>query len=479
MTLVKNSVLSFLPNLMSMGVSIVTVPLYISIVGTDRYGALLLAFVLLGYFGQADFGLGRAITHRISAMSHADPEGRANIVWSAIVGASMISVVGAAIVYLVAGVFFRSYFDADAALKAEVLKSIWLFALCVPVIMYTGVAAGALTGLERFGVVSVGTTIGNLLSQVLPLMMAAVYSVDFSWLLGASLIGRVAGLLPIIASMVIVFLRAQPVNPSFTQLHRLFSFGSWIMVSAIVGPLMIVADRLVIGGVLGAVAVVAYSVPVQIASRTVMVPLAIVQALFPRLASHAEGESVALGKVSVVLVGQLYAFVVVGLICLAAPLLDLWLGSDLDPRSVLVGQITLVGIWINALANVPYALIQARGNPRYTAGLHLIELPLYFAMLCGFGLAFGLYGVALAFTLRVVLDCSALFRKADFFVSDVIGRLAGPGAIILAAFATSILVQDWVQAIVAAAVYCALLSVLTWFQLPIEAKKWLSEQARR
>ena len=39
--------------------------------------------------------------------------------------------------------------------------------------MFTGVASGALTSLERFGVVSVATMVGNLLSQILPLVVAA------------------------------------------------------------------------------------------------------------------------------------------------------------------------------------------------------------------------------------------------------------------------------------------------------------------
>jgi len=478
MALARNSLLNLMPTVAGVAVSILTVPFYLSIVGTERYGALLLAFVLLGYFGQVDFGLGRALTQRLSSMPDALPSERASVVWSALAGASVISVIGGAVVLVAADLFFRFYFDAAADLKAEVLTSVWLFALCVPVIMFTGVSSGALVGLERFGVVSVGTIIGNILSQVLPLVTALYLSDEFSWLLAASIAGRVIGLLPIMASMALVFLCDQPVNPTSAQLRRLFSFGSWIMVTAIIGPLMTMADRLVIGGVFGAAAVVAYSVPVQIASRTVMFPMAIVQALFPRLASNAERDSVALGKVAVVLVGQLFAFVVVGLICLAAPLLDLWLGGDLDPRSVLVGQITLIGIWINALANVPYALIQARGNPRFTAVLHIIELPIYFALLYGFGAAFGLYGVALAFTVRVVLDCAALFQKAEFLVSSVLGRLAGPGAVILAAFATSLLIQDWMHAIMAAALYCTLLIALAWFQMPIEAKNWLTERLR-
>ena len=210
-----------------------------------------------------------------------------------------------------------------------------------------------------------------------------------------------------------------------------------------------------------------------------MFPMAIVQALFPRLAANAEQDSVELGKISVVLVGQLYAFLVIGLLCFAAPLLAIWLGDDLDPRSVMVGQITLIGFWVNAVANVPYALIQARGNSRFTAILHLLELPLYFIMLYGFGVKLGLYGVALAFTLRVILDCFALFYKAQFIDRYVLSRLAGPAALVLASFAVSPWIVDWLDAFVAASLVCGALLVFTWFQMPSEAKDWLLDRERR
>jgi O-antigen/teichoic acid export membrane protein len=479
MALARNSVLNLMPTLTGVAVSIATVPFYLSIVGTERYGALLLALVLLGYFGQADFGLGRAITQRLSSMPDASAQDRAGVVWSALVGAAVISLIGGIVVYFVAEIFFRSFFDAEPALRGEVLSAVWLFALCVPVIMLTGVTSGALVGVERFGVVSIGTTIGNLLSQVLPLVVAVVHSVDFSWLLAASLAGRAIGLIPVVASMIAVFLRHQPVNPSRAQLRRLFSFGSWIMVTAIVGPLMTMADRVVIGAVLGAAAVVAYSVPVQIAARTVMFPMAIVQALFPRLASQDDAEAARLGKASVVLIGQLYGLIVIGLICLAAPLLRLWLGEGLDPRSILVGQITIIGVWVNALANVPYALIQARGNSRYTALLHVLELPVYGAMLYGFGVFFGLYGVALAFTLRVILDCAALFHKARFVDAGVMTRIAGPALLIAAAMAASSWMQDWLAGIIGASVLCSALLVITWFHMPEEARSWINQRIGR
>jgi O-antigen/teichoic acid export membrane protein len=474
MALAKNSLLSLIPSVAGVVVGIVTVPLYISIVGTERYGALLLAWVFLGYFGQADFGLGRAVTQRLSSRPDATSAERASVVSTALMGAGVIALVGAALVYFATEIFFGTFFQADPVIKAEALATTWLFALCIPVIMFTGVSAGAMVGMERFGAVSAGTTIGTLLSQTLPLLVAVFYSVELSWLLGASLVGRTLGLALIVVRMWQTFLIGRRAAVSRTELKMLFSFGAWIMVTAIVGPLMTMSDRVVIGAAIGAAAVVAYSVPFQIAQRTIMLPFAVVQALFPRLASQSADRSTALGKVSVVLVGQSYAFVVVGLICLAEPLLELWLGDGLDRRSILVGQIALIGFWTNALANVPYALIQARGNPRFTAIVHLIELPFYFALLYVLGMNFGLFGIALAFSIRAFADCIIMFAKAGLAEGAVLVKLAGPAAIILTALAVSSRTGDWSSAIAAATILGSILLAICWFQMPGEVKDKLS-----
>jgi O-antigen/teichoic acid export membrane protein len=479
MALAKNTIYNLVPPVVAVVVTIVTVPFFIKLIGPERYGALLIAFVLLGYFGQADFGLGRALTQRLSSSPDATAEERASVVWSAIGGASLMSLIGGALIYLAAEIFFRSYFEASPELRAEVLSATWLFALCVPVIMLTGVTSGALGGLERFGMVAIGTTAGNVLSQSLPLVAAALWSNHFTWVLGASIVGRLLGLAPIAVSMVRVFLVRQPFNPSMTQLRRLFSFGSWVMLTAVIGPFMTMADRVVVGAVLGASAVVAYTVPVQLTMRTVLFPLAIISALFPRLAAQDELESARLGRSAVVLVGQLFGFIVIGTICLAEPLLNLWLGAKLDPRSILVGQISIIGIWTNALANVPYALIHARGNPRFTALLHTIELPIYGAMLFGFGSLFGLYGIVLALALRMGLDCAFLFYKAGFMTSDVLRRLVGPALLIALALLAAPWMQGWAAGIAGATVLCLALLAVTWWQLPVEARVWAEARLRR
>ncbi|MFO6446929.1 oligosaccharide flippase family protein [Erythrobacter sp. NE805] len=479
MALAKNSIYNLATPIIAVVVTIATVPLFIKLIGTERYGALLLAFVLLGYFGQADFGLGRALTQRLSSSTGASADERARVVWSAIAGASVISLVGGVLVYVAADLFFRWSFNASPGLRAEILSATWLFALCVPVIMLTGVTSGALGGLERFGMIAVGTTIGNVLSQTLPLLVALLWSSQFTWVLSASMFGRLLGLAPIAFNMARVFLLGQKFNPAMAELKRLFSFGKWVMVSAVVGPFLTSADRMVIGAVLGAAAVVAYTVPVQITMRTVMFPYAIIQALFPRLAAHDEQESLRLGKSATVMVGQLFGFIAIGIICLAEPLLHLWLGAKLDPRSVPLAQISIIGFWISGLVNVPIALIHARGNPRFTAVLHVIQLPIYAALLYGFGVAFGLNGVAVAMVLRFIIDGLPIFHKAGFLTRDVMSRLAGPALLIGLALAATPWMRDWISALFGASLFCLALLALTLRQMPEEAREWVKVRLQR
>ena len=75
-----------------------------------------------------------------------------------------------------------------------------------------------------------------------------------------------------------------------------------------------------------------------------------------------------------------------------------------------------LGLLFNGIAHVPFAAIQAGGDARTTAFLHLFELAFYIPLLYICMKNFGILGAAIAWTVRVCFDLFALlyFQKRIF-----------------------------------------------------------------
>src|SRR4051812_26259804 len=64
--IVVNAGWNLLGNLMPMLAGLVAVPFLVHQLGAERFGLLSLGWVLIGYFGLFDFGLGRALTKMVA-----------------------------------------------------------------------------------------------------------------------------------------------------------------------------------------------------------------------------------------------------------------------------------------------------------------------------------------------------------------------------------------------------------------------------
>jgi O-antigen/teichoic acid export membrane protein len=194
---------------------------------------------------------------------------------------------------------------------------------------------------------------------------------------------------------------------------------------------------------MNAAAVAAYAIPFQIAFRMLIFPRSLVNALFPRLASTSHDASQALTRDFAVFVGQAFAIPVIALIAAFSPLLSLWLGAQLDPRSVSIGLILLPGIWFTAIAIIPHSQVQARGDSRYTALFHLVQLPIYLGLLWWLGSQYGLAGFAAAFSLRCLVEQLVYFKKVQIADRTVLIGLAVPTLLVFLAVVVSSEVEQW------------------------------------
>jgi O-antigen/teichoic acid export membrane protein len=202
--------------------------------------------------------------------------------------------------------------------------------------------------------------------------------------------------------------------PSAEATRELFRLGGWIAVSNVIGPMLSYLDRLLLGVLVPMRSVAIYATPYDVVSKSMMIPAAIMATLFP-LASGLERGSVQAQHMLGSAVRVLFALmvpVVFLFVVLARPGLELWLGREIAEQGATVMQILAVGVLFNALAQGPAMLIQAAGEPRWMAKLHMAELPLFIAVLWGLTSQFGIVGTAVAAFLRNSIDAVVVFWLA-------------------------------------------------------------------
>jgi O-antigen/teichoic acid export membrane protein len=195
----------------------------------------------------------------------------------------------------------------------------------------------------------------------------------------------------------------------------LLRFGGWMTVSNVVGPLMVTFDRFVIGALVSISAVAYYATPYEMVTKFWIIPGALVGVMFPAFSTssiqdrnrmaHFFGRSV---KYVLLVLFPMVLLVVV----LAQDGLKVWLGAEFARNSTHVLQWLAVGVFINSVAQVPFALVQGVGKPDLTAKLHLIELPVYLAALWWLTKTHGIEGAAIAWTARATFDAIVLLALA-------------------------------------------------------------------
>jgi O-antigen/teichoic acid export membrane protein len=419
-----NLVGSVLPVLLAL----VTVPIYLHLVGSDRYGVLAIAWLLLGYFGLFDLGLGRAATYSIAALKDADPQDRADVFWTAIITNIAMGVIGGLVLWAAADFFFDQVFKVDPKLRPEILDSVPMLALAVPIATLTGVLSGALTGRERFLEVNMVSVLSTSLFQIFPIMVALAWGPNLSQLLAAAIAARLIAIGVLWWRCHVSITAGQKHRFVRSQARELLGYGSWVTITGLFGPILVILDRFAIGAVLGATAVTIYTLPFQLAQRITIFPQALVSAVFPRLPTASAEERIELGEKAVRVLLATISLPILGMMYVLHPFLDLWVGTKLGPQAADVGTLIVFGYWANAYATVPYSWMQGMGRPDLVTKVLLLQIPPYLALLY-FGMKeFGLIGCAAVFAIRCSVDYLMMWWAARrrFQPTPLIATVAAP-----------------------------------------------------
>lgn len=387
-------------------ITLVTVPVLIRGIGVDRFGVLIIAWVVLSYFGLFDLGLGRAtIRFLAEAFEHRRVAEVRALFWTSLFLNGVLGVLGGAILAMLTPVLVNATLNIPGDLRGESAQAFYLTAASVPLVTVTTAVRGTLEAQHRFGLVNALQIPVSAFTQIAPLLVLP-FSNNLVWLVGAVVFVRVLGALVFLAGA-LRSLDAPLSGPFFMResLANLFSYGGWLTVTNIIGPLMVYADRFFIGSVASMSAVTYYATPYEAVTRLWMLPQSLMRTVFPIFSAGIDAQKRTAIYVNAIkhLTLSLTPIVVVTVI-FASDLLRLWVGEDFAKNSTLVLQILAVGVLINSLAQVPYTLVQGMGRPDITAKFHLLELPFYLILLW-YGVHYwGIVGAAAAWTVRVSID---------------------------------------------------------------------------
>ena len=434
MSIRKDTAYNLLGAVLPMVVTLATVPAYIRIVGDERYGVLAIVWAFLGYFSVFNLGLATATAQRIASLGRSAHEEVASTFWTALAINGALGLLGGLIFWPVSLYFFGNVFRIDAALRVEILPSLFLLSLAVPLATLSCAVGGALTGQAKFFEINIISATSTVLMQIIPLIVAWANGPNLYWLLASIILIRFITVSTYGWRCRVHVTRGLPARISRDEARRLISFGGWVTVSAIVSPLLGTLDRFIIGGTMGAKAVAYYTVPFQIAERSAILPETLCTALFPRLAETCRVERNNLADLAIRSVMAVMTPLMLIALFLIEPFLRLWIGPDFAANAHGTAQILLLGFWISAIARVPNALLLAAGRPDLTAKFQLLELAPYIALLyTGFQI-WALPGAALAFALRILVDC-VLVTSAAGSMSRIISFLWFPAGLLVVAFA--------------------------------------------
>ena len=399
----------------SIATALITVPLTLRYLGTERYGLWLTMSSVIVMAGFADFGIGNGLLNVLSAANGRDDRDAAR---EAVSSATFMLLVVAVVIALAFAVSYlvvpwASVFNVDTALAAReagpaMAVLIGCFVVNVPLDVVQRVQLGYQKGFVNYMWQAAGSLIA-----LAAVIVAIELRAGLPWLV----LGLAGG--PVLATFmngVVEFGWVRPwLLPAWKRATRrtarvILNLGVMFLVLQLAVTIAFASDNIVIAQVLGAEAVPEYAVPMRLFALIGVVISMLVGPLWP-----AYGEAMSRGDFGWVrrtlLRSMAMALVVAGLpsiilVIFGQQILTMWVGNSIDPSlALLLG----LGTWtvLSALGTTLAMFLNGANIVKFQAIcatiMAAVALVLKLKFAHHFGVAGVVWAVVLAYTLCIVV----------------------------------------------------------------------------
>lgn len=397
------------------GFAVVCMPLLLKSLGADRYGLLILAWAVVGYFSIFDFGLSRAITQLVARAYKISPDEAVPVIATGLVAMGIFGLVGGSILYFIAPLL-GNLGRIPSSLRHETVQMAKVLGVGLPFVIVSAGFRGALEGVFDFAWINLIRIVLGIGTYLVPVIVMP-FSLRVDWICAGLVLLRVISCLAYYVRCRVFFnLRGSLKQADLAVAKRLMGYGGWITVSNLMSPMMAYLDRFVVAGAMSIALAGYYATSQEIVTKLQIVPGSLLAVLFPAISRSHESSPDRAGDLFF-RGAQLVTFallpVAAAFLLFAREGLELWFGNGFATASYRFTQILTIGAFINCLAFSPFFYLQGIGRPDITAKTHLVEVPLYLLLLWMLIGRLGVVGVAIAWSGRMVLDLAILTFAAS------------------------------------------------------------------
>lgn len=358
---------------------LISTPIFVSHLGTGRFGIWMLVNTLMGVSGIMAFGLTDATIKYVSKYRAIGDEARVvRVVQSTLTMYGLLGTATAVIVFFISPLLVNHVFKVEEQNITLAIQGLQIGGIGIAVRFFDSVFQSAIYGYERYDLaarvtmVTNASTIGvNVLLVLVGYGLIAVLVNTFGWIVASGCCKAWLAKKTVIKSLVI-----RPVLDRVI-LKEIFSFGIYSWVQGISGILLGQVDRLLVASLLGTTALSYYAICLQLAQQIHSLLARTTAFIFP-LASAIK-EAGAIDRLR-----RLYFkglnFTTVAAITIGFPLfmcahevLNLWMGQSFADEASGVLRVLICAMCILATSIVPYYYLNATGFVRLNALFALVS----------------------------------------------------------------------------------------------------------
>ena len=397
--------------------AIICLPLLYSTLGAENFGILTLMWAVTGYLSLFDLGLGRAMTLEVGQLGPCTEDNSVQlkkVFFKGFVLSISAGVLVAAIIAALLSLDLSALNQDPNFFLRKYFLTILILAASIPFITFSSAMRGCLEGVNNFRASSANRTLLGLLVIIGPFFFSLFDRIDPASLACSLLAARIISSIQLIP---FVYRNVCPCMISLLDIFRTFRFGGWVTISSLVGPIMVYGDKFLVSYILGPSLLGTYSIVQDLLLKILIIPTAISSVLFPAMSAASLSELKTMYLRAKYKLIQLMSIICL-IVTIVVPLfIDRFFHASMGVNIFMLTVILSVGVLFNSIGMLPLVGLYGSSKSKIVALVHLFELPIYLLAVYYMSVWYGLIGVSLAWTFRVLLD---------FFLLDASFRLSKP-----------------------------------------------------